>query len=113
MNTLPANSLRILYLEDKARDRDLVTETLAEDGLLCELIHAATREEFESALAEPDIEVILSDYTVPAYSGTVGAAWLETGGVYVVANIRGGGEFGPAWHQVAPQSVMSARRLYQ
>ena len=33
---------------------------------------------------------------VPRYSGTVGAAWLEQGGVYVVANIRGGGEFGPA-----------------
>jgi prolyl oligopeptidase len=37
----------------------------------------------------------------PAYSGTVGRAWLEKGGVYVVANIRGGGEYGPAWHQAA------------
>ncbi|MBW3571438.1 MAG: prolyl oligopeptidase family serine peptidase [Gemmatimonadetes bacterium] len=35
----------------------------------------------------------------PAYSATVGSAWLERGGVYVVANIRGGGEFGPAWHR--------------
>jgi prolyl oligopeptidase len=34
----------------------------------------------------------------PGYSGTVGKAWLERGGVYVVANIRGGGEFGPKWH---------------
>ncbi|MEO8739630.1 MAG: prolyl oligopeptidase family serine peptidase [Casimicrobiaceae bacterium] len=38
---------------------------------------------------------------VPAYSGALGAAWLEKGGVYVVANIRGGGEFGPAWHKSA------------
>jgi prolyl oligopeptidase len=37
----------------------------------------------------------------PFYSGTTGAAWLEQGGVYVLANIRGGGEFGPRWHQAA------------
>lgn len=35
----------------------------------------------------------------PHYAATAGIAWLERGGVYVEANIRGGGEFGPAWHQ--------------
>ncbi|QII05009.1 S9 family peptidase [Rhodococcoides fascians A25f] len=34
----------------------------------------------------------------PGYSGATGRAWLERGGTYVVANIRGGGEYGPSWH---------------
>lgn len=37
----------------------------------------------------------------PWYSGGFGLAWYERGGVLVVANIRGGGEFGPSWHQAA------------
>nr|WP_202863098.1 prolyl oligopeptidase family serine peptidase [Ornithinimicrobium murale] len=37
----------------------------------------------------------------PTYSGGLGAAWLERGGAYALANIRGGGEYGPTWHQAA------------
>ena len=40
---------------------------------------------------------------LPGYSPTVGKLWLERGGVYVVANVRGGGEFGPNWHEAALQ----------
>lgn len=35
----------------------------------------------------------------PVYSANTGKLWLERGGVFVLANIRGGGEFGPAWHE--------------
>jgi len=35
----------------------------------------------------------------PSYSSTTGKLWLEKGGVYALANIRGGGEFGPKWHE--------------
>lgn len=37
----------------------------------------------------------------PSYSAMIGKNWLEQGGVYVLSNIRGGGEYGPAWHQAA------------
>lgn len=38
---------------------------------------------------------------LPSYLGATGKMWVENGGAYVLANLRGGGEFGPEWHQTA------------
>jgi prolyl oligopeptidase len=46
----------------------------------------------------------------PSYNAITGAAWLERGGVYVVANIRGGGEFGPQWHRAGLKE--NRQRIY-
>lgn len=46
----------------------------------------------------------------PNYSATTGKLWLESGGVYVLANIRGGGEFGPAWHDAGLKT--NRQRIY-
>src|SRR5947207_15817834 len=54
--------------------------------------------------ATGDVPTILNGYggfnisRTPAYSATV-AAWVEAGGLYVVANLRGGAEFGERWHR--------------
>ena len=47
---------------------------------------------------------------LPNYSAGLGKLWLERGGVYVVANIRGGGEFGPAWHEAGLKT--ERQRIY-
>ena len=46
----------------------------------------------------------------PSYSATIGQLWLEKGGVYILANIRGGGEFGPDWHQAGLKG--NRQRIY-
>ncbi len=59
---------------------------------------------FEADGANPTLLSAYGGFEVsrtPFYSGVIGSSWLERGGVYVLANIRGGGEFGPRWHQAA------------
>lgn len=47
----------------------------------------------------------------PFYSGITGKLWLEKGGVFVLANIRGGGEFGPRWHNAGLK--LNRMRVYE
>ncbi|MEO8549786.1 MAG: prolyl oligopeptidase family serine peptidase [Kofleriaceae bacterium] len=47
----------------------------------------------------------------PSYGAITGAAWLEKGGVFVVPNLRGGGEYGPKWHEAATK--LNRQRVYE
>ncbi len=47
----------------------------------------------------------------PGYNPLVGVTWLERGGVYVVPNLRGGGEYGPTWHEAAIK--LNRQRVYE
>ena len=51
------------------------------------------------------------DSETPYYSGTRGKLWIERGGVFVDANIRGGGEFGPRWHNAGLK--LNRMRVYE
>ena len=61
--------LNILHLEDDPTDAALILSTLMEGGVLCEMTRVQTQEEFEAALKEGDIDLILSDYTLPDFDG--------------------------------------------
>ena len=59
---------------------------------------------FEADGANPTVLYAYGGFEIsmkPGYSATTGFSWVERGGVYALANIRGGGEFGPKWHQGA------------
>ncbi len=60
--------------------------------------------DFEADGANPTLLTAYGGFEVsrvPRYASADGPAWVARGGVYVLANIRGGGEFGPKWHQAA------------
>lgn len=63
------NSVRILYLEDDPADAELVQATLDAAGMACQVTRVETCEEFRRALAEGGYDIVLADYTLPAYDG--------------------------------------------
>ena len=61
--------MHILLLEDNLRDRQLLEKTLMNEGLVCQITHAKSKEEFQAALEQAKYDLIISDFTIPAYSG--------------------------------------------
>ncbi|WP_284616520.1 prolyl oligopeptidase family serine peptidase [Aquabacterium humicola] len=109
-----------LYLADTARDQLQRTKALPAffdaDGARVEQRFAVSKDGTrvpyfivwpKGAKADGDNPTLLYGYggfeiaQLPRYLPTYGSAWVAKGGVFVIANIRGGGEYGPAWHQAA------------
>src|SRR5262249_3281986 len=61
--------LRVLSLEDDAKDTELVQEMLEGAGLHCEMTRIETEAAFRSALTQGEVHLILADYTLPSYDG--------------------------------------------
>ena len=61
--------LRILYLEDNAADAELTQETLAIDGIACDVVRVETEPEFLRALEQAAFDLILADYSLPSFDG--------------------------------------------
>jgi two-component system cell cycle sensor histidine kinase/response regulator CckA len=66
--------VRILCLEDNPSDRELLEATLKADGLVCEFLHVKTQAEFETALRQKPFDLIISDFSLPAYDGMTALA---------------------------------------
>ncbi len=70
MNVVESNGrLRIVHLEDSDRDAEMVREALDLAEIRCEIRRVATRADFEAALAGNTVDLILSDYALPAFDG--------------------------------------------
>jgi len=67
-------ALRVLYLEDSPADRELVEELLRAEQLASSFVMVESREEFEKAIDEGNIDLILSDYSLPSFDGLAALA---------------------------------------
>ncbi len=63
------SGLAILHLEDDARDAELVQDTLAADGIVCEITRVETRADFIASLERGGFDLIVADYTLPTFDG--------------------------------------------
>ncbi len=61
--------LKVLHLEDNPNDAELVHSLLAQEGIICEIVQMETQEEFVAGLERPDLDLILSDFSLPSFDG--------------------------------------------
>src|SRR5438309_2339499 len=61
--------LRILLLEDSVQDAELIQELLEADQFVCEITRVQTRAEFQAALEDNGIDLVLADYELPSFDG--------------------------------------------
>jgi len=61
--------LRVLYLEDDIKDSERVRDTLAADGITCQVRRVETKTDFLAALDEGGFEIILAEYDLPGFDG--------------------------------------------
>ncbi|SEH12759.1 prolyl oligopeptidase [Sphingopyxis sp. YR583] len=99
----PASLKKIKALPARFDTRGLITEQFeatSSDGTRIPYFVVRRKDVRERPM--PTIMTAYGGFQVsrmPFYSGGLGKTWLERGGSFVLANIRGGGEFGPAWHE--------------
>src|SRR5437870_8603171 len=61
--------IRLLHLEDDARDAALIRDKLELADLACEIVHVQTKDAFEVALSKEPFDLILTDFNLPGYDG--------------------------------------------
>ena len=88
----PVRRLKILHLEDSPADALLVEEMLRADHVDCEIVVVSEPAEFERELAKGDVDVVISDYSLPRYCGTdalklTREAGVETPFIFVSGSI--------------------------
>jgi signal transduction histidine kinase len=64
-----AAPVRIVHVEDNAFDAELLSEVLQRDGLPCDIAVVDTEASFRDALAAPDVDLVISDYSIPSFNG--------------------------------------------
>ena len=77
---------------------------ISKDGTRIPYFEVRKMEKIGAVTPRPTLMTAYGGFEIsmtPSYNGIRGAAWLERGGTFVLANLRGGGEYGPLWHKAA------------